>query len=125
MIVKNHMFGVPIVAQRLQTRLVSMRIRVQFLASLSGLRIWRCCKLWHRLQMWLRYGVLRLWQKPAVAALIRLPPWELPYATGAAIKKKKKKRIMFSSKPMAAKATPLYPLISFQSSFILFAMNQG
>jgi len=34
--------------------LVSMRMRVQSLASLSGLRIWCCRELWYRLQMWLR-----------------------------------------------------------------------
>ena len=31
--------------------IVSMKMWVQSLASLSGLRIWCCCKLWHRLQM--------------------------------------------------------------------------
>ena len=31
---------------RLRTRLVSMRIQVQFLASLSGLRIWHYHELW-------------------------------------------------------------------------------
>ena len=35
---------------RLQTQLVSMRMW----ASLSGLRIWHCHKLWSRLQTWLR-----------------------------------------------------------------------
>ena len=36
---------------------VSLRRRVRFLASPSGLRIWRCHKLWCSLQMWLRSGV--------------------------------------------------------------------
>ena len=31
--------------------------KVQFLVLLSGLRIWHCCKLRHRLQMRLRSGV--------------------------------------------------------------------
>ena len=35
---------------RLQSRLVSMRIRVQSLALLSELRMWCCCELWHRSQ---------------------------------------------------------------------------
>ena len=35
------------------TRLVSMRLRVPFLTSLSGLRIWYCCELRCRSQMWL------------------------------------------------------------------------
>ena len=43
--------GVPILAQWQQTWLVSMRMRVQSLAPLGGLRIWHCCELWCRLQM--------------------------------------------------------------------------
>ena len=34
-----------------------MRTRVRLLASLSGLRIQRCCELWGRLQMWLGHGI--------------------------------------------------------------------
>ena len=45
--------GVPVVAQQKRIRLVSTRMQVQFLALLSGLGIWRhcklCCKLWCRL----------------------------------------------------------------------------
>ena len=41
----------------LRTQLVSMRMQVSSLASLSGLRIQRCCKLWFRSQMWLIFGV--------------------------------------------------------------------
>ena len=66
---------VPIVAQWKQIQLVSMRIQVRSLALLSGLRIWRCCELWHRL---------------AVAALIQPLASELPYAIGAGLKSKKK-----------------------------------
>ena len=33
-------------------RLVSMRLRVRSLASLSGLRIQCCRELWYSLQMW-------------------------------------------------------------------------
>ena len=42
---------------RLSTWLVSMRMWVRSLALLSGLRIWRCCKLWCRSQMWLWSGI--------------------------------------------------------------------
>ena len=49
--------GVPVVVQRKHIRLGTMRWRVQSLASLSGSRIWRCCELWCRSQMWLRSGV--------------------------------------------------------------------
>ena len=37
-------------AQREGIRRGTMRAQVQSLASLSGLRIWRCCELWCRLQ---------------------------------------------------------------------------
>ena len=35
----------------------TMRLQVQSLASLSGLRIWHCCELWCRLQARLGSGV--------------------------------------------------------------------
>ena len=41
---------------KLQTSVVSMRMRVRSLASLSGLRVWRCHELCCRLQMWLGSG---------------------------------------------------------------------
>ena len=44
---------VPIVAQWKQIRLVTMRLQVWSLASISGLRIWHCCQLWCGLQTWL------------------------------------------------------------------------
>ena len=37
----------------LRTQLAYMRIWVRSLTSLSGLRIWHCCKLLCRLQTWL------------------------------------------------------------------------
>ena len=42
--------GVPILAQRKWIQLGTMRFRVWSLASLSGLRIWRCYELWCRSQ---------------------------------------------------------------------------
>ena len=44
-------------AQRKRIRLGSMRLWVQSLASLSGLRIWRCHELWCRLQTRLGSGI--------------------------------------------------------------------
>ena len=49
------------------------RWRVQSLASLSGLKIWRCCELWCR---------------PALIALIHPLAWKPPYAEGVALKSK-------------------------------------
>ena len=43
----------PIVAQWKRIRLVSVRMQVQSMASLSGLRIQRCHELWCRSQIWL------------------------------------------------------------------------
>ena len=54
-----------------------MKIQVQSLASLSGLRIH--CLLW-------------LWHRPAAAAVIQPLAQELQYAAGVAIKRKKKKK---------------------------------
>ena len=44
-------------AQWKQIRLGTMRLQVQSLASLSGLRIQRCRELWCRQQTWLGSGV--------------------------------------------------------------------
>ena len=46
--------GVPIMVQQKQIRLETMRLWDPSLASLSGLRTWRCCGLWYRLQTQLR-----------------------------------------------------------------------
>ena len=37
--------------------------------------------------------LLWLWCRPGAVALVRALAWELPYATGVALKKKKKKRL--------------------------------
>ena len=49
--------GVPVVAQQKRIRLGTLRLRVQALASLSGLRIWHCRELWCRSQTQLGSGV--------------------------------------------------------------------
>ena len=87
-ILKLDMFGAPIVAQWL-TNLASvfMRTWVLSLASLTGLRIWRCCELQCRSQM-----RLWLWCTLAASAPISLLAWEPIYAVGAALKKNKKKK---------------------------------
>ena len=44
----------------------------------------------------LRFGLdpalLWLWHRPAATAMIRLLPWDLPYASGVALKGKKNKK---------------------------------
>ena len=75
-----------------------MRIQVQYLALLSGLRIWHCCKLQYRLQMQLGSHVAVAVVQPVAAATIQPLAWELPYATGVALKGKEEKRNSFNKK---------------------------
>ena len=49
--------GFPIMAQQKQVWIGTMRLQVQSLASLIGLRIQHCCELWCRLQIWLGSGI--------------------------------------------------------------------
>ena len=68
-----------------------MRIQVQSLGSLSGLKIWWCDLLWYRSQMFLVSGVA-----VAVAgnySSVWPLAWELPYATGTVLKNKTKHRL--------------------------------
>ena len=84
--------GVPIIAQQLQTQLVSMRMLVRFLALLSRLRIWCCCELGVGCRRSLDPVLLWLWYRPAAVAPVRPLAWELPYAEGGL--KTKKKRVL-------------------------------
>ena len=78
--IKKLISGVPIMAQLKRIWLVSMRMRIRILASVSGLRIRHCSELWCRL---------------AAAALIQLLAWELPYAAGTALKRQKNNNFYF------------------------------
>ena len=75
-----------------------MRLWVQSLALLSGLRIWRCRELWRRSQTRLGSGVavalalLWLWHRPVATAQIRPLAWEPPYTMGVALKEKKERK---------------------------------
>ena len=69
-----------------------MRTQVQSLASLSGLRIWRCCELWFRLQIRLRSNLMLLWLWPAATFLIPPLAWEPPHVVGVALKRQKNKK---------------------------------
>ena len=69
----------------LRTQLVFMRMWVQSLALLSGLRICRCYKLQHRSQIWLGFSVAVAWA--AAAAPIQPLAWELTYAMPVALKR--------------------------------------
>ena len=71
--------------------IVSVRMWVQSLASLSGLRILSCCKLWPRLQIWLRSTVALTVAQASAAAPVQPLPQELLYAIGMAMKRKKER----------------------------------
>ena len=81
--------GIPLVAQSKRIQVVSMRMRVQSLALLRGLRIRQSCKLWQKSQTRSDPMLLWLWHRLAAGALIQPPARELPYAAGMAIKKER------------------------------------
>ena len=66
-------------------------MHVRSLALLSGLRIPHCRKLWCRLQMLLGLALLWLWCRLAATVPMWPLAWEPPYATGASLKRQKKK----------------------------------
>ena len=68
-----------------------MRMQVQSLAPLSGLRIPRCHELWCWWQMWLGSGISVAVVQAGSCSSHSDPAWETPYATGAAPPPKKKK----------------------------------
>ena len=77
----------------LRIRCVSLRIWVQSLISFIGLRIQHCHShgIGQRSDSDLVF--LWLWLRSAAVGPIRPLAWELPYATGEAVKRKKKKKI--------------------------------
>ena len=88
---KSQMWEFPLWHGGLGTWLIAMRKWVRFLASLSGLSIWQCRELWCRSQTHSNLALLWLWYRLVATALIRPLAWELPYAVGTALKKKKAK----------------------------------
>ena len=84
----NFFAGVPVVAQRKWTQLISMRTQVRSLASFRGFRIRHCRELWYRLQTWLGSGIavscgVGQWLQLQLDPLAREPL----YAQGVALKK--------------------------------------
>jgi len=69
-------------AQQKQIRLGTMRLQVRSLASLSGLRIWRCHSCGVGRRCGLDPALLWLWCRLAAAAPIRPLAWEPPCAMG-------------------------------------------
>ena len=77
-------------AQQKQILLGTLRLWVQSLAPLSGLRIQHCCELWCGLQTRLGSCVAVAVARLVATAPIRSLTWEPPYALEAALKKDKK-----------------------------------
>ena len=77
-----------------RARLISMRMQVQSLAPLSGLKIQICLELWCRLQTRLRSCVaVAVWCRLAGTAPVKPLAWEFPYASGVARKRQIKNKI--------------------------------
>ena len=74
-----------------------MRTWVRSLALLSGLRIQRCRELWCKCRHSSDLVLLWLWRRLAAVALIQPPTWELPYVVGVALKRQKKKKIIWEN----------------------------
>ena len=89
---KSQHQGVPVIAQQKLIWLGTMKFQVWSLASLSGLgsSVAMSCGVGHR--RGLDPALLQLWCRPAAVALIQPLAWELPYAAGVALKRKKKKK---------------------------------
>ena len=81
--------GVPMVAQRKQIWLASLRTQVRSPALLSGLRILSCCELWCRSQMQLGFRLLWLQCRPAATAVIQPLACKPPHAACGPKKTKK------------------------------------
>ena len=84
--------GVPTVAQQKGIRLVTTRLWVQSLASLSGFRI----QVGVSCGVGCRHGSdlvwLWLWYRPAAVALMQPVAWEPPHAADVALKSKTNKQ---------------------------------
>ena len=89
----------PLWLSRLRTWLISMRMGVQSLTSLSGLRSWHCCKLQCRSKVQLDLALLWLCCRLAAADPIWPLAWKLPNATGVALKARKEKEKKRKKKP--------------------------
>ena len=76
-------------AQKKQIRLGTMRLQVRSLASLSELRIWRCCEISVSQRAGSDATLLWLWCRRAATALSQPLTWEPPCAACAALEKTK------------------------------------
>ena len=76
-----------------------MRMQVQSLASLSGLRIQHCCGCGVGRRRSSDVALLWLWGRLVATAPIGPLDWEPPYATGAALEKHSKTKQKTGNNP--------------------------
>ena len=79
-------------AQQKRIRLASMRMQVQFLASISGVGTWRCHELWSRSQMWLGFRVAIAVVQASNCSSDWIPSLGTSICHGYCSKKQKKKK---------------------------------
>ena len=87
---KRSLQGVPIMVQQKQIRLGTMRLWIQSLALLGGLRIWRCHELWYRTQMQLGSGIAVSLAQAGSNCSDQTPSLGTSICYGCSPKKKKK-----------------------------------
>ena len=103
-----------------------MRLRVQSLALLSGLRIWWCPELWCRLQMWLGSGVTVavVWVCSCSSDLTLNLGMSVCCGCGPTKQKKKKKRKCFlPSNALFADTSLFHTLITHINSWTINYAN--
>ena len=90
-----------------------LRMQVRALASLSGLRIQHCRKLWHRSQMWLGSAVAAAVAQASGDTSDSTPPLETSIHHRCGHKKKKKGSNNESSSGVTSFPAPYYhPMVS-------------
>ena len=132
--IKKKKGGVPVTVRQKGIWLGTMRLCVQSLALLSGLKIQCCHDLWGSLQMWLGSGVAVALGSLAAEAPIRHLAWEPPYAAGVTLKRTKKdkkkqqqqqqkKKVMRQGLSDVVLNTTYFKWVSFYSSLSLKAVT--
>ena len=109
---RSHEF--PLWLSGLRTQIASMRMQVQSLTLLSGLRIQYCHKL---RRCSLDLALLWLWCRVSAAAPIQPLARELPYAAGAALKSKQTNKAEVTHTPSPQKVK-----VMINSSFLSYRM---